>query len=60
MKLVLLKMHGSVQQVVTEVEERQGAEAVRDHRRHVQREHRLLDSTHGQIEDQMLIFTIFF
>ena len=42
MKLVLLKMHGSVQQVVTEVEERQGAEAVRDHRRHVQREHRLL------------------
>jgi hypothetical protein len=31
--------------ILTEVEERQGAEAVRDHRRHVQREHRLPNCT---------------
>ena len=50
--------------LITEVEQRQGAEAVRDHRRHVQRQHRLLDSTHARTgrwrEDQMHIFFLFF
>jgi hypothetical protein len=38
----------------TEVEERQGAEAVGDHRRDVQREHRLF-SAQGDGTDQMRV-----